>query len=134
MTATQNVSPLPVRLANVLAGDPITGRVIKSLTRGLNAPILYLRVKQPPGEMTMTNPTHAHFSITRLGGVNLKMPVIYKGKSVIVEDPQEAGRMYRINAAKFIAGDTQFRDSSWAICKWDDRSERTAEAEANWQT
>ena len=82
----------------------------------------------------MANPTHAHFSITRLGGVNIKVPVTYKGKSVIVEDPQQPGKMYRINAAKFIAGDYQFRDSSWAIRKWDDQSDLTAEAEANWQT
>ena len=80
------------------------------------------------------NPTHAHISITRLGGVNIKTLVKYKGKSVYVADPDGNGGTYRINAAKFIAGETQYRDGSWAIRKWDDWSERTAESEKNWQT
>lgn len=83
---------------------------------------------------TQSKPTHAHFSITRLGGVNEKMPVTYLGKSVFVEDPQIPGKMYRLNAAKFIAGDHQIRDGSWAIKKWDARSEQMAESERNWQT
>ncbi len=83
---------------------------------------------------TQSNPTHAHFSITRLGGVNEKTPVTYCGKSVFVEDPQQRGKTYRLNAAKFIAGDWQYRDSSWAIRKWDGRSEQMAESEKNWQT
>ena len=79
-------------------------------------------------------PTHAHISLTRLGGCNYKMPVTYKGKSVYVNDPQEVDRVYRLNLAPFLAGDYQHRDSSWSIRKWDDRSEKTTESELNWQT
>ena len=82
---------------------------------------------------TETKPTHAHVSLTRLGGVNERVPVTYRGKSVYVPDPQEQGKTYRLNAEKFIAGDFQTRDS-WAFRPWDERAARTAEAEKNWQT
>ena len=85
-------------------------------------------------EDAMEKPTHAHFSLSRLGGCNYKIPVTYQKKSVWVRDPQETElRIYRLNAAKFLAGDFQIRDS-WAIRKWDERAERTMEAEKNWQT
>lgn len=78
-------------------------------------------------------PTHAHVSLSRLGGCNYRVPVTYKGKSVYLDDPMYA-RSYRINLAKFIAGDFQIRDSSWAIRRFDDRSARNCNAEQNWQT
>lgn len=91
--------------------------------------------RQAQAEQQAARPMFAHFSLTRLGGVNIKQPVShYKGRSVYVADPQEPGRMYRLDAAKFIAGERQYRDSSWAIRRWDDRAERQAQAEANWQT
>ena len=82
----------------------------------------------------MENPTHAHISLSRLGGVNIKAPVVYRGKSVYMDSPNGNGKTFRLNAKKFIAGETsQIRDS-YAIRPWDAKAERTAESEKNWQT
>lgn len=83
-------------------------------------------------------PTHAHVSLVRLGGVNEKVPVTYQGASVFVPNPQAGfegrpGHCYRLKAAPFIAGESQYR-SDWSIRRWDDKSERAAQAESNWQT
>ena len=77
--------------------------------------------------------THAWISLTRLGGCNYKMPITRKGKSVIVTDPQCPDIRYRLNAAKFDAGDRQFRDN-WCIEPWSDKAERVTESERDWQT
>ncbi len=82
---------------------------------------------------TVARPTHAWFSLVRLGGCNYKAPITRKGKSIIVGDPQGSSRRYRINAALFDAGKRQFRNS-WCIQAWGEKAERTAEAERNWQT
>lgn len=81
--------------------------------------------------LNIAKPTHAHISLTRLCGVNNKVEVEYKGKSVYVKD---GNNTFRLSAEKFIKGQTQFRDGCLAIRPWDDKSERTAKAEANWQT
>ena len=77
-----------------------------------------------------TRPTHAHASLTRLGGVNLKIPVQYRGNSVFLTVQDET---YRIRADRFLAGENQFRDS-WSLRVWDARAEKTAMDEADWQT
>ena len=82
-------------------------------------------------EKQTSKPTHAHLSITRLGGVNERVPVEYKGKSVYATDLY--GKKYRLNAATFLAGEYQLR-GSWAFRPWDDKAERAAKAEKNWQT
>lgn len=82
--------------------------------------------------MAPNKPTHAHVSIYCLGGVNERVPVEYRGKSVYVPDPI-IKKTYRLNAEKFIAGECQIRDS-WAIMLWNERSEQMRESEKNWQT
>ena len=75
--------------------------------------------------------THAHISLARLCGCNYKMPVRRAGKSVYVTDPQGTHE-YRLSAAKFDAGEYQYRDS-WVIVPWSAKAERIAKSEANWQ-
>lgn len=77
--------------------------------------------------------THAYFHLTRLCGCNYRMPITRKGKSIVVTDPQDPGTRYRLNAAKFDAGERQYRDS-WCIEPWTDKAARITDAEKDWQT
>ncbi len=77
--------------------------------------------------------THAHFSLSRLGGCNYKMPVTRKGRWVTVENPQCADVHYRMLAEQFDSGKRFFRDG-WCIRRWDAEAERITEAEKGWQT
>lgn len=74
-------------------------------------------------------PTHAHISLAQLVGCNYKMPVSYQGGAVIVRHPQDAGRFFRLSAAKFLAGQYQSR-GEWVICSWDARAEQITASEA----
>lgn len=78
------------------------------------------------------NKDFAYVSLVRLGGCNFRMPVEYRGKSVYVKDPQ-MDVTYRLNAAKFLAGEGQYRDS-WGIRMWDGHAAARMESEKNWQT
>ena len=83
-------------------------------------------------------PTHAHVCLARLGGVNHRVPVTYRGASVYVPNPQadsegRPGHKFRLDAGRFIAGEGQSRDG-WSIKKWDEVAQRVTENEANWQT
>jgi hypothetical protein len=88
-------------------------------------------------EATATATAQARFawvSLTRLCGCNYKVPVARKGKSIIiVVDPQRRDTRYRIDAARFDAGERQFR-GSWCIEAWSDKAARTMESERDWQT
>lgn len=78
-----------------------------------------------------TPATHAHIQLCRLGGYNEKVPVQRRGAFVYVKDPHRP-KTYRIDAAKFDAGQVQIR-GSFAIGPWDERSERRAASEWDWQ-
>jgi len=75
----------------------------------------------------------AWIRLNRLCGCNYKRPITRKGKSVMVADPHQPEKMYRLSAATFDAGGTQCRNS-WAISPWNDHAERTTTSERNWQT
>ena len=68
--------------------------------------------------------THAWVHLTRLDGCNYKQRVTHHGKSVFITDPQIPERSYRLNAAKFDAGEYQHR-SSWTIVPWSAYAEAT---------
>lgn len=76
----------------------------------------------------------AWIHLTRLCGCNYKVPTFPHGtKSLMIKDPQQPERRYRINRAKFFNGERQYRNS-WCIEKWSERAERCCVAERNWQT
>lgn len=81
---------------------------------------------------------HVHISLVSLGGLNYKREIrrSANGNSVYIKDPHGSeGHMkeFRIDAARFDAGDFQCRDG-WAFRKWTGRSEEIAKAESHWQT
>ena len=72
--------------------------------------------------MIADRPTHAKVDLARLDFKAIKVPVTYSEKSVFVPNPQanaegRPGHCYRLDAAKFCAGEFQCRDS-WAIKPW----------------
>lgn len=75
----------------------------------------------------------AHVHLTRLCGCNHKQAVTIKGKFALVEKPKSCGQSghYRIDAARFLAGEYQHRDD-YSIRLWDDRAERKTDSEKNW--
>ena len=75
----------------------------------------------------------AWISLTSLPGCNYKQPIARRGKSVIIVHPQQPHRSFRIDAAKFDAGQPQFRET-WCIEQWSDKAERTSKSEEGWQT
>lgn len=76
---------------------------------------------------------YAWFSLTRLCGCNYKQPILAeKGKSLIVADPQDKSRTYRISKADFEADKFIIR-SNWAIKRWSDEAARICKSEENWQ-
>ena len=74
----------------------------------------------------------AWVSLVRLCGCNYVTRITRKGKSIYLSDPQ-IDRTYRINAVKFDAGDSQYRDG-WRIRIYDDKAAKVIESERNWQT
>ena len=80
----------------------------------------------------MAQYTEAWVHLTRLCGTNYRMPITRKGASIIVADPQDPARTYRLSAAEFDAGQGQLRDS-WFIEPWTDRAARISHEEENWQ-
>ena len=75
-------------------------------------------------------PEFAWVHLVRLSGCNYKQPITRKGRSVYINDPQGQGR-YRIDAAKFDAGESQYRES-WGIARWDEKAERITNSEKGW--
>ena len=75
----------------------------------------------------------AWISLTRLCGCNYRRPVRRQGRFVLVDDPHRPGKTYRLDAARYEAGERQFR-GSWCIEPWSDRAAQTCHDEANWQT
>ena len=82
---------------------------------------------------TIEKPTHAHVSLSRLGGCNYRMPVTRKGRWLTMENPQCAEVRYRVPAEPFDSGKRFFRDG-WCIRRWDAEAERITESEKGWQT
>ena len=90
-------------------------------------------IKATGGTCTVhTRTDEAWVHLTRLCGCNYRTAVTRQGKSVFVTHPNRPDKQYRINAAKFDAGEPQFRDS-WCIEQWSDRADKTSDSEAYWQ-
>ena len=74
----------------------------------------------------------AHISLTRLCGCNYKQPVVKRTtRYVYIQRPQRPGT-FRVDAAKFDAGKSQFR-AEWSIRRWDAHAEEVCARERNWQ-
>lgn len=71
---------------------------------------------------------YAWVHLVRLCGVNLRVPVERRGKSVFVTAQSQR---FRIRADEFDAGKAQYR-GDWAIERWSEKAERRATAERNW--
>lgn len=79
-----------------------------------------------------TGAQHAWVSLVSLCGCNHKQAVRRGGKSVYVRRPLGEKGEFRLDAARFDAGECQFRDG-WTIRRWGDLAEEACGTERDWQ-